>query len=99
MDFKFSDTVHSGVFAYNINNTESNPAVINDKIVLSNMEMMYDVKPTSPTTVYHKMYLSINGVKTVVEFADEYTGDGFVLVKDKVIYNSNFVASETFKVL
>ena len=97
--FKFSDTVHSGVFAYNINNTESNPAVIDDKIVLSNMEMMYDIKPTSPTTVYHKMYLSINGVKTVVEFADEYTGDGFVLVKDKVIYNSNFVASETFKVL
>ena len=97
--FNMSTRVFTGLFTSNANNSSSNPLIISDVISIESMELMYDVKAISNTPTYSRMYLSVGGIKTVLEFANEYANSSFVLTKNDVVYQSTFVASSTFTIL
>jgi hypothetical protein len=97
--YNMSTRVFTGIFTPNANNSSTNPLVISDIISIEAMELMYDMKTISATPTYNRMYISVGGTKTVLEFASEYTNDNFVLIKNGVAYQSTFVVSSTFKTL
>ena len=97
--YKLAEVLIKGIFTPNSGNSESNPLILDDKLVINNMEMMYDVLSIDANTVYKQMYIDINGVKSVIEFAEEYSGNDFIVIKDDVVYNSTFTPSNDYMIL
>ena len=91
-----ADIVHEGFFTPNSNNSESNPLVLNSNINLTSLELLYNTKNININPVYNKQHIKLNNVNVVIEFATEYLGEPFVIVKDNNSYNGTFTNSENY---
>lgn len=89
--YRLSERALHGTFTASIPNSELNPIIITDTLFMNAMEIMYNIKNISTIPVYKEMYVSINNIKSVIQFAAEYTNDNFLLIKDNVVYSGTFV--------
>ena len=88
--------MYTGLFSPNVNNSENNPLVITDITAIDSMSILYDIKSISPTTKHNKMYVTLGTSKAVIEFADEYTDDAFIVIKNNIKYSGFFTKSNLF---
>lgn len=94
--YGIANIIYSGLFTPNSNNSESNPLVLTDIINLNSIELMYNKSLLGTTPSYEKMYLNVDGVKIILEFATEYSNKSFTIIKNNKEFNGLFIKNNSF---
>lgn len=89
-----TSTAFEFTFAENTNASSPTPPdnIINNDI----LELMYDKVTFNSNTTKKVMNIIVDGIKTSLNFASEYTNKPFTVIKDKVSYSGTFTESESY---
>lgn len=86
-----TDIIYTGVFA--VANDSTSPVELTDIIDLSVLELNYDTVVISSTSALNTMLIDFGGIKSIIEFKEEYLNSPFVVLYNSVAYSGNFISS------
>ncbi len=90
--FLLPEKVYTYVFTENENNDE--PILPSISIDVNELQITYKVLETAEDSNINTMLLEYNGIKTAIEFKDEYLDNEFIVLDGNVAYGGVFTASE-----